>query len=328
VQFAPYHELAGRPHVVLDGSPTDGTVLCVTHWPGYPPPPAVAADLSAQMAFELLARPGLLAGAALVSNNHFDQDGMVSIHALVDPERALTHRPLLEDVAAAGDFATYRDRRAARISMVLSAFADGRSDLDLPTDYPSACATLYAELLPRLPELCADVAPYRELWGAEDATLTASEAAIGRGAVAITEHADVDLAVVDVPPDAPSGGGHRFGGDWEPGLHPMAVHNATDRLVVATVRGRRYQVEERYETWVQLQSRPARARRDLAPLATRLQDEEGGDATWTATPVSGLVPMLRSGDGESSIAPERFVALVVDHLGTAPGAWDPFQPVG
>jgi hypothetical protein len=93
VQFAPYHQLAGRPNVVLDGSPTDGTLLCVTHWPGYPPPPEVAADLSAQMAFTLLAHPELVAGAELVSNNHFDQDGTVSIHALVDPERALAHRP-------------------------------------------------------------------------------------------------------------------------------------------------------------------------------------------------------------------------------------------
>jgi hypothetical protein len=215
--------------------------------------------------------------------------------------------------------------------MVMSAFADGRSGLELPADYPTRCAILYTEVLGRLPELCADVAPYRELWGDEDDTLTASEAAIGSGAVSITEHADladVDLAVVDVPADAPSGGGHRFGGDWEAGLHPMAVHNATDRLVVATVRGRRYQVEERYETWVQLQSRPARPRRDLRALAARLQDEEGGDARWTATPVSGLVPMLSSGEGESSIERDRFVGVVAEHLRTAPPAWDPFQPVG
>ena len=328
MQFVPYHQLDGRPHLVLDGSPTGGTVLCVTHWPGYPPPRAVAADLSAQMAFLLRDHPDLWAGVELVSNNHFDQDGTVAIHALVDPASAVPNRALLEDVAAAGDFAVYRDRRAARISMVLSAFADGRSNLALPDDYPGRCAVLYTEVLGRLHELCADVEPYRELWGDEDATLTASEAAIDGSAVSITEHADVDLAVVDVPPDAPSAGGHRFGGDWEPGLHPMAVHNATDRLVVATIRGRGYQVEERYETWVQLQSRPARRRRDLLALAARLQDEERGDAVWTATPVSGLVPMLRSGEGDSSIERDRFVAIVAAHLRTAPPAWDPFTPVG
>ena len=86
MRFLPYHELDGRPNVIVDGSPTDGTVLTVTHWPGYPPPPEVVADTSAEMAFRLLEHPELMHGAALVSNNHFDQDGLVSIYTVVDPE--------------------------------------------------------------------------------------------------------------------------------------------------------------------------------------------------------------------------------------------------
>jgi hypothetical protein len=328
MRFVPYHELDGRPNVVLDGSPTQGTVRCVTHWPGYPPPEEVAADLSAQMAFRLLDHRELLGEAQLVSNNHFDQDGLVSILALVDPDAALPHRGLLEDVAAAGDFAVYRDRRAARISMVLSAHADGRGGLDLPADYPAKSGVLYAAMLDLLPRLCAGVERHRELWAEEDATLDASEAALADGAVTVTEVPEVDLAIVDVGAGAPDAGGHRFGGDWQRGLHPMAVHNATERLVVATVRGPRYEVEERYETWVQLRSRPFRRRRDLAPLARRLQDEEAGDAEWTATPVSGLTPMLRSGDGDSSLDRGRFLELLVAHLRDAPAAWEPFTPVG
>jgi hypothetical protein len=33
--------------VVVDGSPTEGTVLCLTHWPGIAAPEAMRADLSA-----------------------------------------------------------------------------------------------------------------------------------------------------------------------------------------------------------------------------------------------------------------------------------------
>jgi hypothetical protein len=106
----------------------------------------------------------------------------------------------------------------------------------------------------------------------------------------------------------------------------MAVHNATDRLVVATVRGQRYDVELRYESWVQLRSRPLRNRRDLMPLASQLQDEELGDATWSAEPAGRLVPRLTSGPGGSSINRERFIELLVNHLRTAPPAWDPFTP--
>jgi hypothetical protein len=328
MRFVPYHQLDGRPNIVLDGSPTDGTVLCVTHWPGYPPPEQIADDLSAQMAFRLLDHPELTVGAELVSNNHFDQDGLVSIHALVHPDAALARRGLLEDVAAAGDFAIYRDRRAARVSMTLSAFATGRGDIELPDDYPGQCGVLYADWVERLPELCDDVDRYRDLWADEDATLDATEAAIARGDVTFEERPDVELAIVDVDAGAPNAGGHRFGGTWQDGLHPMGVHNATERLVVATVRGRRYDVEHRYETWVQLRSRPARRRCDLAPLADRLQDEERGDAVWSATPVGGLVPHLRSGDGDSSIDRDGFLTLLTDHLRDAPPAWHPFVPVG
>ncbi len=104
LKFAPYTELAGAPNVVVDGSPTDGTVLCLTHWPGIAAPAEFAADLSAQMAFAYLGAFDRHDGAHAVSNNHFDQDGLVSLHALSAPEAALARRELLIEVARAGDF--------------------------------------------------------------------------------------------------------------------------------------------------------------------------------------------------------------------------------
>ena len=328
MRFEPYDDLGGRPNLILDGSPTAGTVLTVTHWPGHPPPEEVAADLSAQMAFRLLERPDARPdGVELVSNNHFDQDGLVSIFAVTAPGEAMARRARLEDVASAGDFATFRDRDAARISMVISAVATGaEASLPvLPEPYPERTAVLYTEALGRLAAWCDRPALVRHLWAEEDDSLTRSDAAFESGAATVGERPEVDLAVVAVAADAPDAGGHRFGGDWVGGLHPMAVFARTDRHVVATVRGRRYVVEERYETWVQLRSRRLRLRRDLAPLAARLQDEERGDAAWSATAVGGLTPRLTSGDGESSLPPDRFVALLADHLATAPPAWDPFR---
>jgi Family of unknown function (DUF6687) len=325
MKFVPYHLLDGRPSVILDGSPAPGTVLTVTHWPGYPPPAGIEDDLSAQMAFRLLERPELVPDEAeAVSNNHFDQDGLVSVYALVAPDEAVMRRTFLEEVAFAGDFALCRDRDAARVSMLLSALADGD---DLPADYPERTGVLYEDVLGRLPELCNHIGSHRDIWGEEDATLDASDAAFEDGRAVIEERPDVDLAVVTMAEDTPESGGHRFGGDWVSGLHPMAVNTRTERVTLARLRGRRYDVELRYEGWVQMRSRPVRPRRDLAPLAARLQDEESGDAVWSATPVSGLLPRLHLGDGqESSIAPDRFVELLTDHLRTAPPAWDPFAP--
>ena len=329
MKFVPYHQLDGRPSVILDGSPAPGTVLTVTHWPGYPPPAGVAADLSAQMAFLLLEQPDLVpAGAEAVSNNHFDQDGLVSLHALVAPDDAVARRTFLEDVAFAGDFALCRDRDAARVSMALSALAgDGDGTDGLPTDYEERTAVLYEDMLGRLPELCDHIDRHRDLWGDEDATLAASDAAFTDGRATIEERPDLDLAVVTVADDTPAAGGHRFSHEWVSGLHPMAVNSRTERITLARIQGRRYDVELRYEGWVQLQSRPVRPRRDLAALAERLQDEETGDATWSATSVGALLPRLHLGDGqESSIAPGRFVELLTQHLRTAPAAWHPFTP--
>jgi hypothetical protein len=269
MKFVPYHLLDGRPSVVVDGSPAPGTVLTVTHWPGYPPPAGIEDDLSAQMAFRLLERPDLVPGEAeAVSNNHFDQDGLVSIYAMVAPDDALRRRTFLEDVAFAGDFALCRDRDAARVSMVLSDIANGD---DLPADYTERTGVLYSDVLGRLPELCDHVERHRDVWGDEDATLEASDAAFEDGRAVIEERTDVDLAVVTVAEDTPESGGHRFGGDWVTGLHPMAVNTRTERVSLARLRGRRYDVELRYEGWVHYRagrSDPA-ATWPRSPLASR-----------------------------------------------------------
>jgi hypothetical protein len=343
LRYVPYGELAGAPNVVSDGSPTGGTVLCLSHWPGIGFPDEFAADLSAEMAFRYLAAFDRHRGADAVSNNHFDQDGLVGVFALSAPDEALARGALLVEVARAGDFAVTPSRVAARISMAVSAYADpDRSPLGaLPADYDGTAALLYTELLGRLPELCDHPDRLRPLWADEDATLQASEDAIGSGAVTIEELPELDLAIVTVPELAPDAGGHRFASQWVHGLHPMAVHNATDSGALVTRRGRRYDFTYRYESWVQYRSRPVRPRVDLAPLVDRLNDEEASEGssgvTWVADHVSGLTPVLsmagNHGDenhdsragAESSLAPARFVALVQDHLRTAPPAWDPYR---
>ncbi len=332
--FAGYEQTVGTPNVVVDGAPNAATVLTLTHWPGIPAPAGLADDLSAQMAFRYLdAGADRHGGAEVVTNNHFDQDGLASVFALTDPTTARRHRELLVDLAAAGDFATYRSRHAARLSMVVAGFADPERS-PLPADalarpYPEQCALLYAELLGRLPSLLDHPDAHRELWADEDADLTASEAAIAGGRVTIEEGPDLDLAVVRLPEHLDVGGGHRFGGRWVDGLHPMAVHGATDRCCVARLQGRRYDVTHRYETWVQYRSRRLRPRVDLVGLAAELNGAEATGTTWTADDVSDLTPTLRLAPGvESSLDEERFLSLLRPHLATAPPAWDPYVVKG
>jgi hypothetical protein len=327
--YVPYGELGGRPNVVVDGSPAEGTVLCLSHWPGVGSPSELAADLSAEMAFLYVRTFDRHDGATAVSNNHFDQDGLVGVFALCDPAEAMSRRDLLVEVARAGDFAVTSSRAAGCISMALAAFADpARSPLPrLPENYEARTALLYTELLGLLPQLCDQPERWHELWREEDATLLGSVAAIRSGAVTIEEVPELDLAVVTVAPGAPSAGGHRFGGDWSSaGLHPMALHGATERGALLTVRGRHYELAYRYESWVQFRSRRVRARVDLAGLADVLNEAESEGFVWTAQAVSALTPVLsHPADTESSLDPAVVRAAVESHLRTAPPAWDPYR---
>jgi len=329
--FVPYHLLDGVPNVVVDGSATEGTTLTLSHWPHSVAPPGLEADLSAQMALAYLDRWDLHQPAAIVSNNHFDQDGLVSVFALVEPETAMAHREFMVDVAAAGDFATYRHRDAARVSMVISAFGDPtRSPLAPPADdhhedYQTWSAALYDDLLGRLPELCEHPERYRESWAEEDATLDASENALRSGDVQIEEVPALDLAIINVPPHSPDAGGHRFGGQWVTGLHPMAVHNATSSFGLLSIRGMSYQFNYRYETWVQYRSRRPRPRVDLRPLADQLTAEETSGGRWVFEGVEALAPRLYlEGAGESSLSALTVRRRLEAELRTAPPAWDPY----
>jgi hypothetical protein len=231
-------------------------------------------------------------------------------------------------VGQAGDFATGTSRDAARVSMAIAAFADReRTPLASPADdYESWCATLYDELLGRLPELCDHPDRYRHLWADEDATLEASLAAIDSASVVIEQIPDLDLAVVRVGPEAPQTGGHRFASQWSPGLHPIAVNNATPMLALLTLGENSYEFTYRYESWVQYRSTRPRARVDLGPLADLLTSEESARGRWVGESPGGLTPRLYlTGDEGSSLPPDHIRRRVVDHLRTAPPAWDPYQ---
>lgn len=312
MRYVPYAELDGIPHVVVDGVARGDTLLTLSHWPGSPTPEVLRDDLSAQIAFHYLDHPELAVAAEAVTNNHFDQDGLASVFTLVAPEAAQERRAQVVDLARAGDFSRFESRAAARAS-----FAVARLQAEVDGDpYPA--------LLDRVPELIDHPERFRAHWESEDAHLAESEAAIADGTVAIDELPELDLAIVTVPEDWSERQVHRFTQTATGAAHPMAVHNATDRFRVLYLRGRAYELQLRYETWVRYVSRRPLPRPDLGPLAAHLTARET-QGTWRFDGAGGIAPRLRlEGAEESSIAPEQFVDAVVDALCTAPPGWDPY----
>ncbi|MFN8034673.1 MAG: DUF6687 family protein [Acidimicrobiia bacterium] len=298
MRYAAYDSVTGQPHVVVDGAPQAGTVLTLSHWPRSATPAALQRDLSAEIAFAYLDRPELHVDAAVVTNNHPDEDGITSVYVLVDPAAASSRRDLVIETARAGDFSTTHSRAAARAAFAISALVEDADSDPYPT------------VLERLTAVFDDPERFRDLWEREDAELQAGLDAIAGGAVTIEEHPEVDLAVVTVP-------------QAQRRPHAIAVHNATDRFRVLYVHGRHYEVVFRYETWVQFVSRPVMPRVDLAPLAQLLADLDG--SAWKFDGAGSIIPSLRRVDGgECSLDPHKFGALLHDALQGAPPAWDPF----
>jgi len=316
MRYVPYDELRSEPNVIVDGSATGGTLLTLSHWPQSGTPLEFAADTSAEIVFRYLDRPAANVNAAAVSNNHFDEDGLIGIFAMVDPATALRYRDRLIAAATAGDFGVYSSREAARMAFTISAFADDatsplpREIFNLP--YAAQSAALYRKLLAVIPPLLADVNTYRRFWEADDRALTAGEEMIDQGAVTIEEKADLDLAVIRIPPN-------------EPMVHAYVLNTRTPRSRLLVIHGQHVELRYRYEGWVQFRSRVVAPRVDLSPLAAELNAEETPPGTWEFDGVEGITPSLHlRGAPATSLPVDSIEARVEHHLRTGAPAWNPF----
>jgi hypothetical protein len=325
LRFVGYDHLGDLPNAVVDGSPTESTRLTLSHWPGSPTPVELLDDLSAQIAFHALDHPELFDGIEAVSNNHFDQDGLMSAFALLHPDAAIARRAQVIDVASAGDFATFTDRDSMRIAMAIAAHdLPDRSPLPADTftgDYPEQCAAVYEAMLPRCVELLDHPDRFRGLWETEDAHLTESLEAIDRGIVRVHEEPELDLVVCEVPDEWATRSATRFTVHQRAALHPAALPNRTDCMRMLVSHDGHHRLECRYETWVMYRSRVLRPRPDLRVLAAHLHEVEP-DAGWRADAPGSLTPAMEATVG-TNLSLNRFTAEVRTFLATATAAWDP-----
>jgi hypothetical protein len=330
MRFLPYQETSSIPNIIVDGTANEGTVLTLSHWRRSGTPEELIADTSAEIVFRYLDSPRHHVNADIVSNNHFDQDGLVGVFALIDSERALQHRDLLIDVAEAGDFGVFKDRAAARIAFTIAAFCDPKTS-PLPArifklPYPQHAAELYRDLLNRLGDMLANLNSYSSLWQDEDAMLTESEGLLDSGIVTIEEHPELDLAVIRIPEDLAANEVHRFTqGQWAP-CHPFAVHNRTRCSRLAYVQGNRLEFQYRYESWVRMATSRPKLRVDLAPLADELNREETAGGKWKFDGADRIAPRFyREGNSDSVLSPDSVMQRIERQLLDGPTAWNPYD---
>lgn len=311
-KYRPYHLMDEAPHVVVDGAAQKGTLLTLSHWPGSATPTAYRADLSAQMAFKFIEAP-IETSCSLATNNHFDEDGLVSLLTLTCPQIALEMKESLIDVASAGDFGVFKDRDMARVSFVINAWTQAEtSPLNnqvFAKSYEEIAAILYEELLPRLPRIISRIDSFYDYWKEEDDFLTATEEAYEAGKIELEDVPERDLLIVRIESGLPPRGNlERAASFVSRVLHPLFLHNKSERMRVLVIKGRRIEFYYRYETWVDYVSRSLAPRVSLTALSAQLNTIEGRRGLWQFNGTDEIIARLSLKDGmDTTLSEGRFL---------------------
>lgn len=329
MRYVPRHEVGARPNIVVDGAPLPSTLLTLSHWPNSVTPEPYRRDTSTEIALAWIEDHDPLAVADIVTNNHFDEDGLLGMFALMHPREAGKHRELLADTARAADLGEYRSRQAARLFFVLEALADPQRSPLPQTIFAgrgrARIAALYRAFLPLLPELLAAPEAHVELWREQDEHLQSSEELLASGRVSIAEEPALDLAIIRIPEELPLRPVWRYLAREEMAVHPLAIHNRTHAGRLLRIQGGCIELQYRYDSWLQLASRRPAMRVDLAGLAARLNEcEHHGRWVWE-DPLSMVPRLYLEPRGTSSIEPQLILRELRRHLAEGVPIWDPYN---
>ena len=287
--FVPFAQLRQQPTIVVD-SVGLGAALTLAHWRGAATPAALRDDTSAGSALRALHQPvtpGLAARA--VTANHFDIDGFVGVWSLLFPEPALRHEELLRMVATLGDFreidfAHPLARQALQLVCWLN--AEEKARFYEPFGAPArrrredeASAEKFEWFLPRFAAVLENPEAGRAAWQPEFERV---QAAVARLQVPLTQrrhYPAIGLTVVATP---------------TPGsYYALFGLTAGFDIVLSMYEGNRYELEYKYTTWIDLESRPTLPRLNLTPLVFRLNVLETSGRAWAADGITDTGPLLR-----------------------------------
>ncbi len=134
---------------------------------------------------------------AVVVNNHFDTDGVLSVWTLLAPQQAAACRELLIAAAEAGDFDEWPALDGGlKLDAAIRALGAGTPD----------DAAAYATVLPWLPELIEHLDERSDLWGGEWDALMAAVADLQSGRLRAVAHGATGLLIHHAGrPEAPGG---------------------------------------------------------------------------------------------------------------------------
>ena len=283
----------------LDNVPklsVDGTVdnsIHFSHWEGNHTPPELKADTSTEIALNLVASPNraqLTNSIDLVTNNHFDTDGTLSVWTVLNGERALPYRDLLIAAAEAGDFSEYSSDDGVKISISIQG-----SDQASPNNEDGSPlarliageevdddARAYDLVLPRVEHLLTNINDYESLWREGWNSVTAAIESFEQGRSRVTEYSDAKISLITLAPELFDGSG------FSPTRH-AAPYTAISKfargqlflIAIPTSGGWFYRIDYPYYSWAETVVRPRVERRDLSGALQLLNDRESNrEGRW------------------------------------------------
>lgn len=171
--YFPFGSKAPPEAIACDGL-VEGAGLHASHWEGNRTPAHLKDDTSTEIALRW-AEQGLPKGT-LVTNNHFDADGALSVFALLRPDIASSHKGLIVAAAEAGDFDEWpADDRGLRLDMAIRALGARAGD----------DGQAYTTVLEALPELLTTIDAREDLWKDEWDSLIDAERRAAAGAIEV-----------------------------------------------------------------------------------------------------------------------------------------------
>src|SRR6266496_174054 len=211
MRFEYYHEgIIDVPKLSVDG--TVSNAVHFSHWKGNETPVSVKADTSTEIALNLVAAPNrdeLTRGIDLVTNNHFDTDGVLSVWTLLRGESALELRNKLIAAAEAGDFSELSTEDGVRASIVIQG---SESPIDEDAGSPLARqlagesiddeARAYELVLPHVERVLTRASEYELLWREPWNRIAAALDSFAKGSSSVDEDKEAKLSVITLQPES------------------------------------------------------------------------------------------------------------------------------
>ena len=330
MRFEFYHPgLTDVPKLSVDGT-VDNSVH-FSHWQGNTTAAEVKADTSTEIALNLVSSPNrneLTHGIELVTNNHFDTDGVLSVWTVLNRERALSLRDKLIAAAEAGDFSELKTEDAVRASIVIQG-----TDQPVPDDEPGSPiasqlaggtvkdeARAYELVLPEVEQIITRTNDYEHLWREPWTRIAKAIESFERDSSRVAELAH-GLSLITLAPES-------FGANgFEPSRH-TAPFTAISRyakgqlfLICTPVNdGWAYRIDYPYYSWAETVVRPRIARHDLTDHLLQLNELENGDGQWMAdkNELSSAVKFVGADGklGTSCLNPDQVAPILSSFLST------------